>query len=66
MTASLGEAAFHAVTQQPGKVVRLGAEQMTSLAEAIHLAPSQECWDNFKRWRAKASMRDDSSLGILC
>lgn len=27
-----------------------GGEQMTSLAEAIRLALSQECWDNFKRW----------------
>lgn len=52
-TASLGKVAFCAVTQQPGKAFQPGGEEMTSLAEAIHLALPQECWDNFQRWQDK-------------
>lgn len=52
-TASLGKVASHAVTQQPGTVFQPGGERITSLAEVIHLALSQERWDNFQRWQGK-------------
>lgn len=45
----------------PGEEFQPGGEQMTSLAEATHLAFSQECWDNFKRWQG----RDEGERGLL-
>lgn len=51
--ASSGEVAFRAVAQRPGKAFQPAGEHVTSLAEATHLALSQERWDDFPRWQGK-------------